>query len=155
MRPDPRHNQPPNQSQESRLHALLAEEQAVLTSVLENLAAEAEALKHRDAEGVLAASQSKSEAIHRAGNLERERRLLCTANPALVTGRALQSLTELRRLARECQGRNEANGLLIRGQRRRLEASLNILRGGQPAADVYGRDGETRRPTYSRELASY
>lgn len=137
------------------MHTLLAEEQAVLTVVLQALAAEADALTDRHPEHLLAASQAKSDAIHRAGSLERERRLLCTANPGLVTARAQPALAELRRLAGECQRRNEANGQLIRGQRRRLEASLRILSGGGPAADVYGRDGEARRASYSRELATY
>lgn len=144
-----------DQPLESRLYALLADEQAALSAVLESLAAESKALVDRHAERLLAASQAKSEAIHRASILERERQLLCAANPGLTAGRATQSVAQLRRLAEECQRQNEANGLLIRGQRRRLEASLSILRGGRPAADVYGRDGETRRASFSRELATY
>lgn len=144
-----------DQPQESRLQALLTDEQAALSAVLESLSAEAEALADRHPERLLAASQAKSAAIHRASSLERERQLLCATNPGLTIGRTQESLAQLRRLAEECQRRNEANGLLIRGQRRRLEASLSILRGGQPAADVYGRDGETRRAQFSRELATY
>ena len=67
------------------------------------------------------------------------------------------ALEQLRKLAAECRQQNEANGLMIRGQRRRIEGALNILRGGQPGVDIYGRDGAATQLTrLSREpLASY
>ena len=41
---------------------------------------------------------------------------------------------------------------MIRSQRRRLEGALNILRGGQPGVDIYGRDGAATQLTrLSRE----
>jgi flagellar biosynthesis/type III secretory pathway chaperone len=65
-------------------------------------------------------------------------------------------INELKGLAVECRQQNEANGLLIRGQRRRIEGSLNVLRGGRAAPDTYGRDGETRLIRGSKTpLASY
>jgi len=45
---------------------------------------------------------------------------------------------------------------MIRGQRRRVEGSLNVLRGGNAAPDTYGRDGETRLVRGGKKpLASY
>ena len=79
-----------------------------------------------------------------------------------TTSSSLQSddvaaIDELRELAATCRQQNEANGLMIRGQRRRIEGALNILRGGQSGLDIYGRDGAATQLTrLSREpLASY
>lgn len=135
---------------------LLAQEVEALRAVRATLDAEREALQLRAPDALLLASSAKAQAVAQAARLEQERREHSAGNPA---GQSLADhglLTELKRLAVECRHQNEANGLLIRGQRRRIEGSLNVLRGGRATPDTYGRDGETRLNRSSRTpLASY
>jgi flagellar biosynthesis/type III secretory pathway chaperone len=93
---------------------------------------------------LLAASNAKAEAVARAARLEQQRRDYLEANPGRPAAPESRLLNELKKLAAECRRQNDANGLLIRGQRRRVEGSLNVLRGGSATPDTYGRDGETR-----------
>jgi flagella synthesis protein FlgN len=140
----------------SSLQALLNEEVEALRAVLATLTAERAALAERAPDALLAASSAKADAVARAARLERECREHLEASPGARPAGINQSLNELQRLARECRLRNEANGLLIRGQRRRVEASLNVLRGGRSAPDTYGRDGETHALRSARSpLASF
>ncbi len=138
------------------LQALLDQEVAALRAVLATLATERSALEERAPDALLAASNAKAEAVARAARLEQERRDLVAANPGKQDAAVQRLLQELKKLAAECRQQNDANGLLIRGQRRRVEGSLNVLRGGGGAADTYGRDGETRPLRGSKTpLASY
>jgi flagellar biosynthesis/type III secretory pathway chaperone len=138
------------------LQALLDQEIAALRAVLATLQTERAALQDRAPDALLAASNGKAEAVARAARLERERRDHVEANPGTQTAAVNGLLNELKKLAAECRQQNEANGLLIRGQRRRVEGSLNVLRGGSAAPDTYGRDGETRPIRGPRTpLASY
>ena len=139
-----------------QLQALLEQEVEALRAVLVTLLAERGALEERAPDALLAASNAKSEAVARAARLEQERRDLVEANPGAQPQAANDLLNELKRLATECRQQNEANGLLIRGQRRRVEGSLNVIRGGRAAPDTYGRDGETRPARGPKTpLASY
>ena len=138
------------------LHILLAEEVEALRAVLATLQTELAALNERAPDALLTASNAKGEAVARAARLEQDRREFLAANPGVQPAPVNQLLSELKRLAGECRRQNEANGLLIRGQRRRVEGSLNVLRGGSSAPDTYGRDGETRpRRGPKTPLASY
>ncbi len=135
---------------------LLEQEVAALRAVLATLHAEREALDGRDSEALLAASNAKAEAVARAARLEQECRQHAAANAGTQSRDVEALLGDLKRLAAECRQQNEANGLLIRGQRRRVEGSLNVLRGGRAVADTYGRDGETSLTRGSKApLASY
>ena len=140
-----------------RLHDLVAEEVVALRGVLELLGRESAALLRRDAGVLLAISISKAEAVAHAASLGQQRQTLLQENPDLDQAGMASALEQLRKLAAECRQQNEANGLMIRGQRRRIEGALNILRGGQPGVDIYGRDGAATQLTrLSREpLASY
>ena len=91
----------------------------------------------------------------RAAGLGQQRQTLLQEHPDI--GQAGVVLDELRELAAECRQQNDANGLMIRGQRRRIEGALNVLRGGQPGVEIYGRDGAANQLTrFSRgPLASY
>ena len=126
------------------LQALLNQEVEALRAVLATLQTERTALEERSPDALLAASNGKAEAVACAARLEQERREHLEANPGTQPAAVNRLLNELKRLAMECRQQNEANGLLIRGQRRRVEGSLNALRGGRAAPDTYGRDGETR-----------
>jgi len=138
------------------LQALLDQEVDALRAVLATLQTELAALHARSPDALLAASNAKAEAVAHAARLEQERRDYLQGNPGLKAAPDNRSLAELKRLAAECRQQNDANGLLIRGQRRRVEGSLNLLRGGSAAPDTYGRDGGTlpvRGPKTT--LASY
>jgi flagellar biosynthesis/type III secretory pathway chaperone len=141
----------------ARLHASVAEEVASVRSVLEILGRESSALAQRDPGLLLAISTAKAEAVARAAELGRQRQALLQEYPDISQAKLSAAIDELRELAATCRQQNEANGLMIRGQRRRIEGALNILRGGQPGLDIYGRDGAATQLTrLSREpLASY
>ncbi|MBL8200101.1 MAG: flagellar protein FlgN [Chromatiales bacterium] len=126
------------------LTALLEQEVGALRAVLVTLADELTALQERAPEALLAASNAKAEAVARAARLEQQRRDHVKANPGRPDATASHLLNDLKKLAAECRQRNDANGLLIRGQRRRVEGSLNVLRGASATPDTYGRDGEPR-----------
>ena len=138
------------------VQALLAQEIEALRAVLATLQAERAALQERAPDALLAASNTKADAVAYAARLEQQRRADADANPRAHTAAEKGLIGELKSLAAECRQQNEANGLLIRGQRRRIEGSLNVLRGGRAAPDTYGRDGETRLIRGSKTpLASY
>lgn len=126
------------------LETLLDQEVEALRAVLVTLKDELSALNARAPEALLAASNAKAEAVARAARFEQQRRDYFEANPGRLLAPESRLLGELKKLAAECRQQNDANGLLIRGQRRRVEGSLNLLRGGTATPDTYGRDGETR-----------
>lgn len=128
----------------TNLRALLDQEVDALRAVLGTLEDELAALHERAPEALIAASNAKAEAVARAARLEQQRRDFLAANPGPPAAPENRLLNELKKLAAECRQQNDANGVLIRGQRRRIEGSLNVLRGGSAAPDTYGRDGETR-----------
>jgi len=135
---------------------LLTQEIEALQRILATLSAERAALDERAPDALLAASTAKAEAVALAASLEQQRQAQSAADPAAPTAAASSLINELKTLAAECRQQNDANGLLIRGQRRRVEGSLNVLRGGRAAPDTYGRDGATRLIQASRApLASY
>lgn len=134
------------------MQAVLEQEVEALRAVLATLAAERAALDSRDAEALFSASSAKGAAVTHAARLEQERSV--SAGSSSSNDEALHA--ELKRLATECRRQNDANGLLIRGQRRRVEGSLRVLKGTASAPDTYGRDGESLPVRNSRTpLASY
>ena len=138
------------------LEALLTEELSALRAVLATLETERTALQERSPDALIAASNAKAEAVARAARLEQDRRDSLAASPGTQPATVTRLLNELKKLAAECRQRNEINGQMIRGQRRRVEGSLNVLRGAQAAPDTYGRDGETRPVMGGKKpLASY
>ncbi|MBL8197533.1 MAG: flagellar protein FlgN [Chromatiales bacterium] len=131
----------------ARLQEIVAEEAAAMRGVLEILGQESAALLARDVGALPGISNSKADAVARAADLGQQRQALLQENVDPAQGGVVTSaLAQLRALALECRQLNEANGLMIRSQRRRLEGALNILRGGQPGVDVYGRDGAATQP---------
>ncbi len=140
------------------LQTILEQEIAALGAVLRTLEDEHAALLQRAPDALLAASNAKAEAVAHALGLEQQRR-----QPGQQSGQqsgmspAEDGLfAKLGQLAGECRNLNDRNGQLIRGQRRRIEGALNVLRGRAATPDIYGRDGTG---TFSRgpgtPLASY
>lgn len=134
--------------------------QAVLTA----LEAEQAALGTRDAGALMQAVSDKAGRIAEAGRLEAQRRdVVAFPLSGLVGPRGQFSADagvshrwqQLIALAQRCRNLNESNGQLIRGQRRRVDQALCLLRGESPAASSeYGPSGDTRPRHVSRSLAS-
>jgi flagellar biosynthesis/type III secretory pathway chaperone len=125
----------------ARLQEMVAEELAAVRGVLEILVRESAALLARDVGLLPGISNSKADAVAHVAGLVEQRQGLLQANPDLGEAEVGSALAELRALALQCREQNEANGLLIRGQRRRIESALRILQGGVPGVDTYGRNG--------------
>ncbi|MCL4722130.1 MAG: flagellar export chaperone FlgN [Gammaproteobacteria bacterium] len=137
-------DRPAVQPEAAPIIGLLRAEQAAIGTVLECLQHEAEALVQRDAAALLSIAGQKADAVSRAAGLAQTRRALLRDHPAADTAGSRELLSALEALTARCRELNDMNGLLIRAQRRRVEGTLNLLRGGQAAPDSYGRDGETR-----------
>lgn len=145
------------------MQSILEQEVAALRTVLSTLEDEHAALLERAPDALRAASDAKAEAVAQAIRLEQQRRALDTraadrGNDEAAAGTALVTRLrgELRQLAGDCRALNDRNGQLIRGQRRRIEGSLNLLRGRTLGPDTYGRDGTGTFPRGpGAPLASY
>jgi flagellar biosynthesis protein FlgN len=137
-----------------------------MQSVLTSLEAERQALSARDGDALLRAVSSKAASIASADTIEGERQVVLDrlgsserrgrggrdfSADAGISQRWQHVLT----LTQQCRALNEANGQMIRGQRRRVEGTLRILR-GEPVAPVeYGPAGEHRSRGSTRSLGSY
>ena len=117
-----------------------------LQAVLHAMEDEFTALERRDAEAVTRVSERKAAAVAEAASLKAAREAdphyqSCSQAPDEAPAAFRHRLQALRSLAERCQQLNESNGRLIHGQRRRVEATLNLLRGGSAAPDAYDRSG--------------
>lgn len=117
-----------------------------LQAVLHALEDERTALERRDADALTRVSERKSSAVAEAAALKAAREAdpdyqACVQSAAEAPAPFRHRLQALRSLAERCQQHNEANGRLIQGQRRRVEATLNLLRGGSAEPDAYDRSG--------------
>ena len=134
------------------IEALLDEQIVAMRAVLDGLAAERHALRKRDIESLNAASERKARCLADAAGLEQERRTLMGEfdNGRFRTDeRVRDRWNKLMVLTAEARQQNEANGVMIRWQRRRVEDTLRLLRGTEKTTVTYGPDGENsggRRP---------
>ena len=147
------------------LARLIDDQIVALEDVRTALAAERSALDARDADALDRAVSAKEASVVRAGELERQRQAVLhalgfAARPGAM-GRAWrpdghldQRWQQLLRLTRECQALNEGNGALIGGQRRRVEATLRLVRGGPATSAEYGAAGRPRAAGSARPLGS-
>jgi flagellar biosynthesis/type III secretory pathway chaperone len=144
----------------------LDEQIAAMQAVLSALEAEQLALRHRDGDALLQAVNGKATSVARADQLEQRRQAMMAdlglADRRTAVGRQFsadagisQRWQQVLALTRQCRAVNESNGLFIRGQRRRVDATLQILRGGSSAVAEYGPGGEGRSRSSSRTLASF
>jgi flagellar biosynthesis/type III secretory pathway chaperone len=139
---------------------------AAMQSVLAALEAEHQALKQRDGDALLQAVNGKAASLSRADELEKKRQLMVQqlglAGPPVHGSRQFsadagiaQRWQQVLALTRQCQAMNESNGQFIRGQRRRVDATLQLLRGGSAAIAEYGPGGQGRAPATTRSLGIY
>ena len=148
------------------LARLLDEQIDAMQAVLTSLEAERQALSARDGEALLKAVNGKASSIASADTIEGQRqvmmdRLGMSERPgrgdrdfSADTGIS-QRWQQVLALTQRCRALNEANGQLIRGQRRRVEGTLRVLRGETAAAAEYGPAGERRAPGLVRSLGSF
>jgi flagella synthesis protein FlgN len=144
----------------------LDEQIAAMQTVLSALQAEHQALKERDGDALLRVVDSKAASVSHADQLEKRRHAIMAqmgigsrpvggnrqfSRDAGVSQRWQQMLA----LTERCRAINEANGQLIRGQRRRVDAAMQILRGGAISSTEYGPAGAARSGAYTRSLGLY
>lgn len=148
------------------LNQLLDEQIEAMQAVLDALQSERSALLARDGEALLQAVDRKAASIAAADVIEDRRQALL--EQLGLAGRPdggqrrgagdgmAQRWQQLLALTRQCRLLNDANGQLIRGQRRHTAEALRLLRGESAAGMVeYGPRGTERPARVSqRSLAS-
>lgn len=135
------------------LNQLLDEQIDAMQAVLEALAGERSALKARDGEALLRAVDRKAASIAAADVIEDSRQALLQRlglsdrpggrGPAADGGMA-QRWQQVLALTRQCRALNDANGQIIRGQRRRAAETLRLLRGETTVSTEYDAGGAER-----------
>ncbi len=136
--------------QTAAMSRLLDEQNLALQALLESLVQEHDALFGRDVATLEHATQHKQAGLASVGKLERQRKALAP-DPASMEIYAQDSEVAARwecvlELSRQCREQNDLNGRMIRQQQRRVESTLELLR-GKPVGDdaVYGPDGGKRQ----------
>ena len=145
------------------LARLLDEQIDAMQSVLTSLEAERQALSARDGDALLKAVSSKAASLASADSIESRRqatldRFGMSDRPGrgfTADGGISQRWQQVLALTAQCRALNDANGQIIRGQRRRVEGTLRVLRGEPTAAAEYGPSGERRSLATQRLLGSY
>jgi len=143
------------------LAGLLAQEIEAVQAVLDTLYREQGALNARDSESLLRIASEKASRVALAEELGAQRRKLAagdsTAQSAdrwrssIGAGEIERRQQELKALAVRCRELNDANGLMIRWQRQRVQESLQIiLGGGGDETTVYGPGGAKSASLYRR-----
>lgn len=128
---------------------------AAMHAVLAALEAEQQALRQRDADALLQAVNTKAASLARADELEKQRHAVMRNMGVSENSGIEERWQQVLALTRRCRAINESNGQFIRGQRRRVDATLQLLRGGFTSVTEYGPGGEGRPRSASRTLASY
>lgn len=147
------------------LAQLLDEQIDAMQSVLLALESERNALAARDGEALLQAVGAKADALAGADQAEQRRQGLLDrlglpdrpgrpARSFSADGGIGQRWQQVLALTQQCRALNDANGQMIRGQRRRVEGTLRCLRGGPAAAAEYGPTGERRATGLQRPRAA-
>jgi flagellar biosynthesis/type III secretory pathway chaperone len=148
------------------LARLLDEQIAAMQAVLASLEAERHALASQDGDALLQAVGTKADSIAAADQVDSRRqalleRLGMSERPGrggrgfAADGGIGQRWQQVLALTRQCRALNDANGQMIRGQRRRVDGALRILRGEPGAPTEYGPAGEARARGAQRSLGTY
>ena len=126
---------------------LLDRQAAALEKVLESLDHEREALMDRDAAALELVTKEKQQALAKADDLEQQRLALAPDLSAMellaATPEVASRWEKLLDLTRRCREQNDINGRMIRRQSRRVESTLQLMRGQPNSSGVYGPDGES------------
>ena len=134
------------------LAGLLDEQIEAMRAVRDSLEDERRALLARDGDALLGAVNVKAARLAAADAIARGNRMGRGFSGDAGIGQRWQQVVAL---TEECRALNEANGQMIRGQRRRVGGALRILRGETAAPAEYGPAGESRMRIGQRLLGSY
>ena len=133
----------------------------------EALEDERRALEAQDIDSLHAVVESKTACADKLRSLDAKRAALCEACGFATGPNQMTALIEwcdaddvigrrweeLKVLAAEGSTLNMTNGAIIRVRQQQFESSLSILRGGEPGADTYCRNGEESGDYSRRPLA--
>jgi flagella synthesis protein FlgN len=155
-----------NAVSDRELARILDEQIEAMQAVRDALEAERAALSARDGDALLAAVNGKAGAIASAESLEWRRQealaRLGLGDRFPRAGRAFsadsgigQRWQQVLALTEQCRALNEANGQMVRGQRRRVDGALRVLRGEAVATTEYGPGGEERPRATQRSLGCF
>ena len=145
-------------------HEALREEIAGFQSLIQVLAAEADALRRADADALSILSGAKLEQVTLLQALARQRaqQMKRSGLPENGVGvkvwlaqsgdatEAQDAWSRLTRLALEAKHQNDVNGRLAARQRWHFDAALGALLQAAGVSSVYGADGRARRTTVSQ-----
>ena len=138
------------------LAGLLDEQIEAMQAVRESLEDERRALVARDGDAILGAVNVKAARLAAADAIGRRaargNRMGRSFSGDAGIGQRWQQVVAL---TEQCRALNEANGQMIRGQRRRVDGALRILRGDTAAPAEYGPAGQSRMRIGRRLLGSY
>jgi len=140
----------------AQLLALLDQQIAAMEAVLSCLTIERDALQSRDIDQLVNITEQKNAALSAANRIDQQRRNL--TGPAENDGQdGIDSETAQRRqklggIVEACRELNDANGLMIRWQSRRVDNTLRLLRGDFGEEAVYGSKGEPGRRNINQTL---
>lgn len=139
-----------------QLLALLDQQIAAMDAVLSCLTIERDALQSRDIDQLVDITEQKNAALTAANSIDQQRRNILS--PAENDGQdgtdseMVQRRQKLGSLAEACRELNDANGLMIRWQSRRVDNTLRLLRGDRGEEVVYGPKGEPGRRNINQTL---
>lgn len=137
-----------------QLASSLRAEVAAVTTVLQILEAEQEALRQRDPERIEQCAADKDRALRQLAALQQDRQSLFQHTaPGSRLGELVSRLdnraetgplqAQLVHLGEQCEALNAANGALIERLQQHARSALNILRGSDNSPDLYSGSGET------------
>ena len=133
----------------------------------ESLGNEKDALAAQNMDALVAAIEDKGTQVRELQLLDVKRSELCRESgfsdgPEQMdrftewcdqNSQVARSWTQLLELADECNTLNMSNGAVIRVRRQQVEDGLSVLRGQEPGAPTYGRNGVNRDGLANRAIA--
>ena len=150
-----------------RLADLLQQEQISASRLLITLEQQQQSLADQKPARIEASANASYNCIQELEQLEKKRNALAARLGYAASNDGMENLIrwcdydgtlgmqwrKLLELARRCRDCNQVNGAVVDINRRRVRQALEILRGQQPDAELYGRSGQSAPDTLSRPLA--
>jgi len=149
-------NQATGKPSRAQLLTLLDQQIAAMESVLSCLKTERDALENRNIDQLLDITEQKNASLVAANQIDQQRRAL--TGPGRNAGQdghdseILNRERKLGSLVETCREQNNANGLMIRWQSRRVDNTLRLLRGDRGDSVVYSPNGEPGQRANSQTL---
>lgn len=159
----------PTATQQTLLARILQEQIAVLKSFLTALDAERRALHSNDPAAIEAAVTEKNRIADQLQGFERQKLRVVASTVAGAESEQKAVLTAWQRLppladawhavcqlARQCQERNQENGVLLREKQHFVQQALDVLLHSQERLNIYDDKGQSRLTLtgHSRKIGS-